>query len=438
MKRRLTLYIAIVCFCFSGIAYAVLPLALLPGVALVFESGAMAVGYAAAAALIGSALAYITFSDSSASPDSSTPPIYARLSPDAPVPTPLGWDPGQGGADPTKPATTAIPDNDLQTNSNGTNRQYSPCYTSDYPNCHGSLTMVWTKINSSTGLDSGCKGWITSNGASSGAGRLCYDKNSGQAYSLTDEGNPNIQNVLGSPADPNANFPPDGILVLNHENGNWAIHPKDMSDATNISPNISGGGFTYDSPDGSKVSVTPNGMGMKVESSTPNTTTGTVQHSAYDIQPDGNGKMVLAGGTTWAVPGGVGTNPGQSAGTGEGGCGGPGRPACTVDDSGFSGHVFDGTQGDAEMQAHVNAINEVGDLDVDTSFLPDLLPGAPVACRPIPVNFTFNRYLGGLVVNDGIDICAHLEIVRTIFGYLFGFSAVIYIWRRFSRANNGA
>lgn len=69
-------------------AKAVLPIALVPGVALVFESGTMAASYAASLALIGSVLAYVKFSGDSNNPNAQ---LRIKISPSAQSYTPAGW-----------------------------------------------------------------------------------------------------------------------------------------------------------------------------------------------------------------------------------------------------------------------------------------------------------------------------------------------------------
>jgi len=410
----------------SAIAYAVLPLVLLPGVALVFESGAMAAGYAAAVTLVGGVLAYLTFSDSDSSAASSTPPLYVRLSPDAPVPTPPGWTPGENGADPVKPGNPAIPDDEMDKTPSGDVRVYLPCYATEYPNCTSGLRLNWAE----------CRSWVGPNPVN----RLCKDRDSNLAYSLYDSGVSGVTNVLGEPSNPNAVFPPDGIAVINSQNGAFSVHPKDLSDAMANNVNVTPSKVEY-SKDGANFSITQNPNGTLTVSSSVPGSTGTVVNNTYELAPNGQGKYILTGGTTSNTSTGFGTNPGQNQGNGEGGmsCGGPGQPSCVIDDTGFAGKGnFDGSEIDNKFQDQNQAISNVQDLDMNISILPNLLPGPPVACHSIPVRFSFGGILRGLSISEEINICPHLEIVRSIFAYLFGVAAVIYIWRRFSHANDGA
>jgi hypothetical protein len=445
---RFKCYLAAIALSFSLTASAVIQFAILPGIALAFESGSVAVGYAASLALIGSALAFITFADSSSSAASSTPPIYARLVPNAPMPVPDGWNVDENG-NPIKPATAAISGSDFGYTSSGRLRYYMACWINTNPDFATLDTCSSGAVLAGDGCREGflaCSGFCSPNRvckevcSSSGALPPCDDgyNFSTRGYSATDNDDPRIININGSPADSSAPFPPDGVLVVDYNGGSWSINPRDTGDASNVAVSITGDGLSY-SNGGSKIDFVSNGSGLRVSSSVP-VGEGVMQNVQYDIQPDGNGKMILVGGSTSNTPGGVGTNPGlDDSGSSNVSCGGVGQPSCTVDDSAFSGKGnFDTSAADSSFQGHINSIENVDSLDVGFSWLPSLLPGAPVSCYSVPVSFTFSGLLSGRSVSDGIDVCSSLSIARSILGYLFGVAAVIYIWRRFSHANDGA
>ena len=61
--------------------------------------------------------------------------------------------------------------------------------------------------------------------------------------------------------------------------------------------------------------------------------------------------------------------------------------------------------------------------------------------RPsLTFDFTVNNSVLGLLSapNVKLDICEHLDLVRSILGYMLGLYTVWYVWRRFSTANQGA
>jgi hypothetical protein len=185
-----------------------------------------------------------------------------------------------------------------------------------------------------------------------------------------------------------------------------------------------------------------NQSAIKVTEEITDPNTNKTDKSEYILQKEGQGTdMKLTGGSYNNSLDNSNSGEGNNNGNGEGGavCGANGLPPCEVDDSGFIGKGgFDSSEVDSKFQAQTDAIGSVESLDIDTSIIPSLVPGPAVGCRPIPLNLTFRGWLSGLSINQGIDICPHLDVVRSIFAYLFGISAVIYIWRRFSHANDGA
>lgn len=92
------------CLAFAPIrAYAVFPVAIFPGLALVFESGALATGYAASVSLLGMAVYGIVFKDGSGSEV-----LRVKINPKASDAVPASWSAGAtAGASPVPPSTTS-------------------------------------------------------------------------------------------------------------------------------------------------------------------------------------------------------------------------------------------------------------------------------------------------------------------------------------------
>lgn len=126
-------------------------------------------------------------------------------------------------------------------------------------------------------------------------------------------------------------------------------------------------------------------------------------------------------------------------------CGLPGKPPCQIDDNGFKGQDnFSAQRLQETAQAFDGIKNTIDDLknqshhDINTSWLPSLLPGASVQCKPIPINVELSHgWLSGLKASSSVDICDKLDLLRQIMAYLFGIGTVIYIFRVFTRANAG-
>ncbi len=126
-------------------------------------------------------------------------------------------------------------------------------------------------------------------------------------------------------------------------------------------------------------------------------------------------------------------------------CGLPGTPACAIDDTQFSNRDDFSTPNTSSASDHLDTlktgVENSKDIlpGINTSWLPSLLPGSTTSCDVIPISFTISSGpAAGLSGAENLDICPHLDVIRQILGYLFGISAVFYIWRSFTRSNEGA
>lgn len=125
-------------------------------------------------------------------------------------------------------------------------------------------------------------------------------------------------------------------------------------------------------------------------------------------------------------------------------CGLPGKPACVVDDTGFTGKdafltpkLSDIATAQDAMKTGVENSKDVLPT-VDSSWLPSLMPGSAVACKPVPYQAKISHGpLSGFDHTENLDICPQLDIVRQILGYLMFVVTVWRVWRIFARSNQG-
>lgn len=127
-------------------------------------------------------------------------------------------------------------------------------------------------------------------------------------------------------------------------------------------------------------------------------------------------------------------------------CGLPGSPACNVNDDGFEGKDnFSGPKSQEisdKLDQNKTQLETIKDSvpSITSNWIPSLMPGSATACSPLTFDFTVNNSVLGLLSapNVKLDICEHLDLVRSILGYMLGLYTVWYVWRRFSTANQGA
>lgn len=461
--RRFALVGLVVCGLLPGLVLAVFPVAVLPGVALVFESGAMAAGYAAAAAFVGAAIVGFSFSDASTVPSvPSSAPLVARLSPKAEVPTPEGWTPASApGGDPVPPPAAPSPGYSPPAGAPTAKRCIS--YFDKY-----STPPKWTSSCGSSETYAACENWMRSSGSSQGYQVWCFVNESQEAVSQNwpeglnvvpvdkqkeldgkcPDGSAPVNGACAS--DPNQPFPPDGQVVVNAFGGRASVHPRDSGDAGRAGFSLGeGGGFAYKGggmtgtfaprPDGS--------ASLVVEVVQPD---GKVKKTIYDLESDGSGGYKLGGGSEGYIDGfGSGAGSGVDGSTGDAGsgagsasCGGFGQPACEVDDSGFSGASAGSGLADSitAMDGVSDTVKAVenGDLGVSWSWLPTLTPGPSVACSPLLFQPSITRGpAAGLGGTYELDICDKLGTVRELIAWFFGLFTVFYVWRKFVNANGG-
>lgn len=448
MRRCLCVLLLLVFLSGSVFAF-VAPVAVGAGIMIAAEStavsGAVAAGWAAVAALVGVAVGYIAFAD-----DAGAPPVYLRLSDDAPIPAPAGWSGGENGSDPVAPSVPAL---DPPVFPAGTT--FSRCTR------YRSNGVVRDDCGALYGSLAECQAGFLVSGDGGGYIRYCKSSDGGFITRATSPDTELVPSNAMSPDGgcaagytqsgsvcnpaPNAPFPPDETLIINMNNGNYAVHPRDSIDSANIPVTVNADSVSYNNG-ANTLNVTTTQTGVRVNSSTLNPD-GSITQAVYDLVKQGD-SYVLAGGTTSNVPGGVGTNPGanvdpeNSTATTKN-CGGPGQPACNVDvdDWGFSGkgdHSDDVRQMNDSAVQHLTQIDTTADdgLDISHSWLPSLFPGDPVVCRPLVFNSSITHgSLSGLSASAELDICDKVLLVRQVLAWVFGISTVIYIFRAFSRAN---
>jgi hypothetical protein len=476
MKRFL-----IVClFIVPGVVWAVFPLALLPGVALVFESGAMAAGYAAAIALVGGVLAWIyvsTDDGASASVPTVRPKLEVRLK-DSEI------------ANASASAISGVQYVDI----GGGEGIYYPPNVVNLSSFSGN-GFSYDNLNSSTNLGgvqvcevgSGCFAYTQSyNSLQQVVGEADSRSN---RYLIITSGNSNYKydphNVASKDGVSVPNWgrvcpsgyeyqgsgqcrfigdngrmylPSDGVcpMVIN-SSGNFVYDPSviDGNYGHNMDPdcygqpnNVSSVNIATSNTKNVELQKLDTNHFKIIETDTSNANQPVV--SEYVATKTPSGVQLTGGSLNSSVPGGGGDPDGGNNNGGGGGgsavCGGPGLPACDVkvDDSGFSSTpgFVDSTAAsiDASAASHVEAISNSELPKVSWNWLPSLLPGQAVACRSMPITFHYNSgFLPSVLTGSGdIDLCDKLQVVRDILGWFFGVFAVIYCWRCFINSNGGA
>lgn len=117
-------------------------------------------------------------------------------------------------------------------------------------------------------------------------------------------------------------------------------------------------------------------------------------------------------------------------------CGLPDKPECAIDDSGLAGRGAEISTRTTQAKSELD--NEQAKLDpnglalptLTRDWLPSLLPGSAVSCKPIPLPVAINHGpLAGLSISENLDLCPYFDIARQVFGYFFMMGAVFYIWR---------
>lgn len=123
-------------------------------------------------------------------------------------------------------------------------------------------------------------------------------------------------------------------------------------------------------------------------------------------------------------------------------CGTASAGPCSIDDSGFSVAVpgapaEDITSGTDSLVTQVEQVQ--GITGYSWEWLPDFLPGAYVACRPLSYSISGVSFRS-LELSDApieFDLCPAFDLIRNVLGFIFGFSAVFVVWREFFNSNRG-
>lgn len=442
----------------AGGAWALFPLALAPGVALTFESGAMATGYATAIGAVGLGVLWASFATSDAP---TQPALQVRVTPTAPMPVPSGWtESGSAGGDPVPPSSAP--------GETATQWQWNtspPSYAgSPQEACEAILatgTVFAATATCPGGAPATLSGSSVSNVSVNGNTATC-------SFSATYTCNPPYQGSFTTGAGGGASkvvslvcpdgytasggscvlatapeqvpYPEDGKCVVKASDGVFRNDPRDpdCGGVSGITGNQGGTALLVERGT-EKTEIRRNADNSLTITTIKGNGDGTSTVSSLNVGPDNK----LTGGSQSTVAGegsSTGTDPVNKGGT----CGGPGQPACAIDDSGFAnkdGFVADKlSQADAHLAASEGQLRavETADPGVDIDWLPSLLPGAPVDCAAIPLNVGISHGpLAGLFHADSLDLCGKAEIVRQVAGWIFGVLTVVYVFRVFFRGNGG-
>ncbi|WP_157659131.1 hypothetical protein [Thauera butanivorans] len=482
--RRVIVLGALLAALVPGLVFALFPIALLPGVALVFESGTLAASYAAAIALVGSAIAWLHFQPSPP-PPSALPSrkVSVRFDQSEVVIVPPGsysseYSPGQiqilpNYAVPASPsAVTSWANNTQYQGSESQLRNVFRCTVGQ-----GCTENVGTRLRNE-------RDWVHES-----AGRyLMFTFNSTvvkiDPHNVASIDGASLPEFGGCPPgygyfnggsqsceEPN---PDDGRIAQQSDGVCAYIYDADGKrlaiDPANYLEHGAGiGQHTYlTDPDcygrpqtvtklemgqgdhTATVEVLPSGFVAVTENKTDSDNR--VITTGYSIRPDG-ADMKLDGGTYNNVldpgtgPGDGGAGDGDGTGNGSGGnsggtCGGTGQPACKIDDSGFAGADAGTGLDDAlsAIDARSDALGDFADSDIGVGWdwLPSLMPGVQLECTALVFEPAITHGpAAGLGGSYELDICDKLGTVREIIGWLFGLFTVFYVWRKFANSNGG-
>lgn len=222
---------------------------------------------------------------------------------------------------------------------------------------------------------------------------------------------------------------------------------------------------TVNSPDGGKTEIAynPTTKATNVTTTTPsNTSPGMSDVVSYDISaPDASGNTQVSGVSKSTVSG-SGTSAGSASGSGSStvNCAGCATEAtqqqvlsnvsaiksntASIKDSLNSGTDTNSeakiAEAGASLDARENAIKNTGGYapDVNSSWIPNFLPGSSTVCKPIPLDFTFTNsknVVHGVGAVGYIDICDKLDFARQLLGYVIGLFTLFYVLRLFFRSN---
>lgn len=455
-----------------GVVLAGFPLALLPGVALMFESGTLAASYAAALALIGGAIAWLYIEPTApAAGQAVVPKVEVRFKSDQQASM--------------APGAVFDVDGGIQIPANvvpirGT-RTYSS--TTAYNNAEWeSRSIQRCTVGAGCTLVHGAnlatqRPWLHEAASryllfSVGSGAYMVDPHgvaSRDGVSATEWGgcpagyvhfDPATQTCHYPTVDDGARLPSDGICSYVTVGNQLQIDPSLTWNGYMLDPDCDGQPLIT-----SKLEIQDNGKTttvemissdvIKVTEDKLDTTTNKTLRTEYIIEGPSDDRS-LAGGTynnTFNPGSGNGSGGGNNSGGGSTGgnggegmtCGGPGQPACSVkvDDNGFSGHgdhSADVSTIGAALDAQRATLEGIAEADigVGTDWLPNLMPGAQLSCSPLKYEPAITHGpAAGLGGSFELDICDKLAVIREIIGWTIGIFTAIYVFRNFFRSNGG-
>lgn len=314
VKRASRLAVAVLLLAVWVSAKAIFPLAILPGLSLVFESGTLAASYAAAVGLIGSALYFLKFK----APDGSDA-LTVKVNPAAPEKVPAGWTPNADPSQaPNPPASTGAVTGYYM---NGTGQTVQSGFTSASAACQAwasSIGYPLIEVQAPSYCVAGGVGccWYSNNGGQSYAGNITIY--SGQTC-------PNGYTASGGGCSLSSasavRYPADNDCGLHFSGGVMSYDSRDPdcdSPQASSGATLSSDGTTLtvrDATGTNQTQVAVQADGSLAISQWTNNGDGTTAVSQATVSPQASDTVLLGGtsGTVNAVgPSALGVSPGAS------------------------------------------------------------------------------------------------------------------------------
>lgn len=464
--RRLILLFATVAALVPVTAVAVFPIALLPGIALVFESGTLAASYATAIALIGGTLAWLYIQPGTpAAGQAIVPKVEVKLkSSEAASMAPTVTFDSDAGLQ--WPADT-VPANGNRTyasvlaynNSELESRSIQRCVVAGGCNViHGTYLRnerVWLHESADryllfTYLNAAYK--VDPHGAALRDGVTASEWGGCPAgyYNY----NPTTKTCSSPSMDDGVRLPSDGICSYVTSSSQLVIDPSVKFENYLLDPDCYGKPaatkkLEIDDTNKKTTVEMVSSSAIKVTEEVLDTTTNKTLRTEYIVE-GGADQRKLTGGTfnnTFDTDPGTGSGGDDGGSTGSGGtsCGGSGQSPCKVDvdDSGFSGkgdHSTDVATIGTALDERRSTLESIADADIGVSsdWMPNLMPGARLSCTALVYEPAISHGpAAGLGGRFELDICDKLAVVREIIGWIVGIFTAIYIFRVFFRSNTG-
>jgi hypothetical protein len=401
-------------------------------------------------------------------PSGSGKPITIYLDPNVPLIVPSGWTSPTAGVKPVPPvssrpimyagsvnstfATPAAAMSDILTYYVA-NPSSGFSYNYLFVSCTGTTCVYQTTCASGSCPYSNPTNWnyaISTAPCDAGytsSGGVCVQSNpaivrkpTGNPCEVIRTGNAIAVDSLNPSCDAANLVTPDGGKVTAAASAITINHPDGSVDSVTLNTTTGGATVVVSKPNSNGTTTTtttdvsaPSGAATGGQSATPPNVDG--QSSKTD-----NGTGTQAGSTS-------GTASGNASGSGSGNCNGG---ACATEATQLSvlgtltnisqqmGNGFTAPSGQnpiADMQSGIDKMN-TEPTKPTVSWIPSLLPTNSMACHPLPITMGFASV--GTSATEYVDICAQLDIIQQFFGYLFMVGSTVYVFRCFSRGNQGS